>query len=544
MGCANVKEQQKSTEPSHEEKPFADDGPTVTDDSTDYDADEHARRAARRTRSKSVAKLQEISSARQTLEDDEDERDVVKEVGEHSPTEAADSPEVTSPVKRRRRLSSIYSDFTAQVDHFLNNSHESPDAESENTLRRMFDTLDITQTGQISREALEEGFRRMGLTSSSQQVNEMFMLADKDKRGALKWEEFFTFFRSLASLDTQNAEEADELQALKAYVPRQKRRQSMSSRFLRRFEMRPFAGFAKRVKSMAVSPNRPLVAAVDREDNIAHLFDIDTGKELRRLVGHQDSMLCVVFSPDRKTVATAGRDNLLVIWDSTVGHELCSCKHPGVVTACDFSFDGKWIYSGCQDNLVRKLSASKGRCHRIMERMPQSQLGVIVAVATQHCADRHIIVTRSCDKVAHVLDSTTLAPIATLSGHSGMVWHCGFNEDDNLIYTQCDKIVGIWSATDYSKRFHIAAAGLPALRKPPGKRSRLFTTVTFGPREFSTVLIAAANDSTLYVIRLDTGEVLLPIDVRSSVYAVAVSSDLNAVFCGDDVGNMFSLRLY
>jgi WD40 repeat protein len=283
---------------------------------------------------------------------------------------------------------------------------------------------------------------------------------------------------------------------------------------------------------------------VDRDDKIAHIFDAETGCELRRLVGHQDSMLSVVFSPDRKTIATASRDNTLTIWDCTVGHELCSCRHPGVVTACDFSYDGKHIYTGCQDNLVRKLLTSKGRCQRLMDRLPQTQLGVIVALGAQQQMDRKVIMSRSCDKCAHVLDADKLTVQGSLLGHSGMVWHCSFNHDDSLMVTQCDKFIKLWSAMDNSPRFSIASAMMPGPKKPPPRRSRLWTTVAFGPSEFNNVIIAAANDSMVYVLRIDTGDVLVAIEAKSSVYALAVGGVRQSVLFGDDVGNMFELQLH
>uniref|UniRef100_A0A7S1L037 EF-hand domain-containing protein n=1 Tax=Neobodo designis TaxID=312471 RepID=A0A7S1L037_NEODS len=502
---------------------------------------------ARRGRSASVAKLEEIAKRRE--QDDEVEREEEDAVNPQEPAveDEVDTNPSPSRTTRHRRLSSIYTDFSSQMSEFWRQKEDNEETEEqEQTLRRMFDNLDINSTGYITCDALEEGFRRMGLTSSSAQVVQMFKLADKDKDGALSFNEFFQFFRSMASLDTVNAEEADELQALKnGPLPVRRRGVSVSVRFLRNFSIRPFsAGFAKRVKSIALSPGRPLVAAVDRDDKIAHIFDADSGRELRRLVGHQDSMLAVIFSPDRKTVATASRDNTLTLWDCTVGHELCSCRHPGVVTACDFSFDGKFIYTGCQDNLVRKLLTSKGRCQRLMDRLPQTQLGVIVALGAQQTMDKKIIMARSCDKCAHVLDADKLVVQGTLLGHSGMVWHCGFNHDDTLMITQCDKFIKLWSAADNSPRFSIASATMPGPKKPPARRSRLWTTVAFGPQDFSSVIIAAANDSMVYVLRIDTGDVLVAIEAKSSVYALAVGGVRDNVLFGDDVGNMFELHLY
>jgi WD40 repeat protein len=570
MGCAAGKDQKSgavsaanpnsderrsvSGTPVHDdaasEKPFADDGPCVDANADDTDdAFAQAMLKARRGRSASVAKLEEIVKKR------EEEPDVDKATEDNVAPQSPDSEprsgsETFSPgslrPQRHRRLSSIYNDFSSQMHEFWTQreTDEEPEAQ-EATLRRMFDNLDIDRNGYITCDALEEGFRRMGLTSSSSQVDTMFALADKDRDGRLSFKEFFTFFKCMASLDTVNAEEADELEVLKAGpIPVRRRAHSISVRFLRGFTLRTFNSFPRRVKSIALSNTRPIVAAVDREDRIAHIFDLDSRTEIRRLIGHQDSMLSVVFSPDRKTIATASRDNSLTLWDCTVGHELCSCRHPGVVTACDFSYDGRFVYTGCQDNLVRKLVTSKGRCHRMMERMPQSQLGVIVAIGAQQTRDRKIIMSRSCDKCAYVLDADSLAVHATLPGHSGMVWHCSYSHDDSQIVTQCDKFIKVWSGSDCSQRFSIPSATMPGPKKPPPRRARLWTTVAFGPPDFSSLIIAAANDGMVYLLRIDTGDVLVAIEVKSSVYALAVGSLRNNVMLGDDVGNIVELMLH
>jgi hypothetical protein len=541
------------------DKPFADDGPafadSTPDDSSSDDPFHAAMVNARRGRSASVAKLQEIAKKREKEGEHDGERgedDNIEPQSPESDRSPGDAPTLSPsslrPQQRHRRLSSIYNDFSSQMSEFWKQRDEGggeiEEEAQEQTLKRMFSNLDITHSGFITLDVLEEGFRRMGLTSSSTQVREMFRLADKEHNGRLGFPQFFSFFKAMASLDTVKAEEADELAALKAGpLPVRRRNQSISVRFLRSFTIRPFGSFGRRVKSIAISPSRPLLAAFDRDDRVAHLFNSESGEEVRRLVGHQDSMLSVVFSPDRKTVATASRDNTLTIWDCTVGHEMCSCRHPGVVTACDFSFDGKYIYTGCQDNLVRKIVANKGRCHRLMEKVPSTTPGVIVAIGAQQQHDSRIIVTRSCDKCAYVLDADRLCVVAALMGHTALVWHCSYNHDDSLMITQCDKFIKLWSSYDNNLRFSVPAATMPGPRKPPGRRSRLWTTVAFGPPDFSSLILAAANDSMLYMLRIDTGEVLVALEVRSTVYALATGAVKNNVFFGDDIGNIFELQL-
>src|SRR6202008_3547320 len=106
-------------------------------------------------------------------------------------------------------------------------------------------------------------------------------------------------------------------------------------------------------------------------------------------------------------------------------------------TAVAFSYDGKHVYTGCQDNLVRKFATHKCRFVAAMDRLPQSELGVIVALCCQHSSDELLVVSRSCDKSAIVLDAEKLGVHATLPGHKSMIWQAQYSYDDNRLITSC-----------------------------------------------------------------------------------------------------------
>src|SRR5207244_3437173 len=62
------------------------------------------------------------------------------------------------------------------------------------------------------------------------------------------------------------------------------------------------------------------------------IWDIASGKEVLHLHGHSAAVADVVFSPDGKTLASAGWDRTVKIWDRKNGQELHSLTgHTGVV---------------------------------------------------------------------------------------------------------------------------------------------------------------------------------------------------------------------
>ena len=76
------------------------------------------------------------------------------------------------------------------------------------------------------------------------------------------------------------------------------------------------------MESVAFSPDSKQVLTGGR-DNAAHLWDAQSGKELRAFTGHSNTVCSVAFSPDGKHVLTGSEDSTTRIWDAQTGRELC-----------------------------------------------------------------------------------------------------------------------------------------------------------------------------------------------------------------------------
>jgi WD40 repeat protein len=129
--------------------------------------------------------------------------------------------------------------------------------------------------------------------------------------------------------------------------------------------------------AIAFSPNGKILASGGR-NNVIRLFDADSGKELRRLIGHQTrsyngpadqrnfvatlvgatgtgGVNSVAFSPSGKVLASGGWDDTVRLWDVKTGRELRKiAAHKAMVGRVVFSPDGRILASrGALDGTVR-----------------------------------------------------------------------------------------------------------------------------------------------------------------------------------------------
>ena len=57
-------------------------------------------------------------------------------------------------------------------------------------------------------------------------------------------------------------------------------------------------------------------------DGSLHIWEVDNGRKIETLAGHDDGVFRVNYSPDGRRLASAGWDNVAKVWDVATGEEL------------------------------------------------------------------------------------------------------------------------------------------------------------------------------------------------------------------------------
>jgi serine/threonine protein kinase len=114
----------------------------------------------------------------------------------------------------------------------------------------------------------------------------------------------------------------------------------------------PAAGDGSYVYALAFSPDATLLAVAHWNHEV-HLLDATTLKPRSLCKGHPEGVLALAFTPDGKTLATAGGKDIK-LWDVATGRERDTFKgHAKPVRALSFTPDGKILLSGGDDDMVR-----------------------------------------------------------------------------------------------------------------------------------------------------------------------------------------------
>ncbi len=146
--------------------------------------------------------------------------------------------------------------------------------------------------------------------------------------------------------------------------------------------LRTFDGLGRYLNAVAFAPDsrRALVAA---GRSIA-LLDLQSGKELARLEGHADAVVCAVYSPDGKRIASAGDDGSVRLWDVPSRRLLKTCSgHVGPVKSVVFSADGHRLLTGGSDGTVRLWDAESGKERQRFTGHTDSVVGVVLVGESQ-----------------------------------------------------------------------------------------------------------------------------------------------------------------
>jgi len=193
------------------------------------------------------------------------------------------------------------------------------------------------------------------------------------------------------------------------------------------------------VIALAVSPDGNTLATAGY-DRTVRLWDMASGKCLHELKGHSETVRALAFSPDGIRVASAGFDRSIKTWNVHDGSLHGSWpSHGDTIRSLTFAPDGKLLISAANDRTIKIWNAADETLVRAIADESKVQ-----SVACS--PDGSLLASGNENNNVELWQIGTGALWRTLPGHAGKVRSVAFSPDGKTLASGGeDKTVRVWN---------------------------------------------------------------------------------------------------
>ena len=205
-------------------------------------------------------------------------------------------------------------------------------------------------------------------------------------------------------------------------------------------QMRCLRGHTDAVTSVcATLDNRHVVSG--SKDKTVRMWDVVTGREVRRIIGHTDAVTTVSVSPGGYHVISGSDDRSVRMWDVTTGHEVRNLTHTASVTTVCVTPDGRHVVSATLDKCVWMWDIGAA----VLVHKLEGHTGMVSAVSVT--PDGRHVVSASWDKSLRFWDVVTGREVRRLEGHTTSVLAVSVTPDGRHVVSGSVDSVRVWDVS-------------------------------------------------------------------------------------------------
>jgi WD domain, G-beta repeat len=248
-------------------------------------------------------------------------------------------------------------------------------------------------------------------------------------------------------------------------------------------------GHTEGIWAIALSSNGQTLASAG-EDKTIKIWNLDTGKVVFNLVGHRGAVRTIALTNDSKTLVSGSGDGTIKIWNLNTFELIRTINvGSGSVWSLAVSPDGQRLLGGSEDGSVKIWNLPTGKL--ICNIKAHSNRVFSIAISP----DGEIFATGGIDKKIKIWNLHSEELIRTISDHQDAVRSVAFSRDGQTLASgSWDNTIDIWQRQTWEK-----------LHTLKGHKSRV-VAVTFNPD--GNTLTSVSTDKTGKIWNLQTGEIL------------------------------------
>ena len=226
------------------------------------------------------------------------------------------------------------------------------------------------------------------------------------------------------------------------------------------------------VQSAAFNPDGSRVV-IGYDNKTAEVFDTANGSRIDSLVGYQNFVQSVDFSPDGKFVSTAYKGGNAILWTRKLDNnanelyeKTYSLSHSGSINFATFSPDSKFLATAGQDGKVMIWEVNSGK------KVGELNRGE-AATYIHYSPDGNYLLTTGVGSTAEIWDVISQQKLFALK-HQFNVYSADFSPDSKRLVTASqDNTAGLWdvaTGTEIAVLRGHGGAVTKAIFSPDGQR--------------------------------------------------------------------------